>query len=298
MQAAGEGLTALASKEDWADRVSVSLLRMNLQHALGNRGEAVKIGYEVLRLIGAGHVPEWPCILLPIEDYPEFAQCSDNWQELVILCIREFLLRNASFSTYFSKDAENLKILLASGKASLRTIRSALLVAMRQSAEVRVTPNLALFEDSKSLNSRIWIDLCYGAVPPGARGIAEDVKVVDVGAAALAPRSEPYAGLVLLECAHVTAFEGNPEEASRLERLLGHSQRHQVVNRFVGDGREATFNRLSWNLTSGLFAPNTQLLRRYEGLERLVKPLDDMKVDTIRLDSMFTPKSIDFLKMD
>jgi FkbM family methyltransferase len=122
----------------------------------------------------------------------------------------------------------------------------------------------------------------------------EKLHILDVGAAL--NEAPPYQGLIDAGRARVSGFEPDQQECEKLKQMYGDS--HCFYPHFVGDGQQATFHQTNWALTGSLYEPNTPLLKKFQQLDEVVRPVGTEKVNTVRLDDLPEISDVDFIKID
>ncbi len=123
-----------------------------------------------------------------------------------------------------------------------------------------------------------------------------EIKIVDVGASDL---GEPPSYKKILEsgAASVIGFEPDETACKRLnEQKKG--QNCHFLPYFIGDGKKAVFHETNWVATGSLFAPNTELLQKFQNLSEIMTPVAQHDIMTKRLDDITEIERIDLLKMD
>lgn len=123
------------------------------------------------------------------------------------------------------------------------------------------------------------------------------LEVMDVGAAAIA--EEPiYKGLVDMEVAHLTAFDGDERQMKKLQETYG-KKNVSCFNSFLFDGKvhDVYLCEPLSGMTS-LFKPKKDALKFFNGFSKFGQVGKIDKIKTTRLDDVQNLKKIDFLKMD
>lgn len=119
--------------------------------------------------------------------------------------------------------------------------------------------------------------------------------VVDVGAHGTG-EADVYMPALATDSALVVGFEPNATECARLNAQAG--GRRQYYPYAIGDGMPGTFHLCRAPLTSSLLRPNQPLLIRYENLAELCEVIEEIPIETVRLDDINGIGSVDFLKLD
>ena len=124
------------------------------------------------------------------------------------------------------------------------------------------------------------------------------IQILDVGA--MATGEERYHSLVASGLAEVTGFEPNPTEYARLQDRKGP---YRYLPHFLGAGQPATFHLTRYPGCSSLLPPDPKVIDMFmtidcadpDGNFHVVKT---ETVETIRLDDIKPPLTVDFLKVD
>ena len=124
------------------------------------------------------------------------------------------------------------------------------------------------------------------------------IQILDVGA--MATGEERYHPLVASGLAEVTGFEPNPAEYARLQDRKGP---YRYLPHFLGAGRPATFYLTRYPGCSSLLPPDPKVIDMFMTIDctdpgsnfHVVKT---ETVETIRLDDIKPPLTVDFLKVD
>jgi FkbM family methyltransferase len=123
------------------------------------------------------------------------------------------------------------------------------------------------------------------------------IRVVDVGAMSLGPGTDAYGVLLRQGLAHVVGFEPVAEQCARLAAI--HGAQHTFLPYCIADGKPRTFYVTNTAMTSSLYAPNTELLAMFEGIEELTRVVRTETVETRRLDDLRELLGdVDYLKLD
>jgi len=124
---------------------------------------------------------------------------------------------------------------------------------------------------------------------------APTIDIVDVGAMALEAEPE-YAALFKNASTRVVGFEPVQVECDKLN--AGKHKNRTYLPYFIGDGSERTFHQTNFSMTSSLFEPDTEFLKRFNNLEELTRVVETSKVKTSRMDDIPEITNIDLLKID
>jgi protein O-GlcNAc transferase len=119
--------------------------------------------------------------------------------------------------------------------------------------------------------------------------------VVDVGAHGTG-EADVYAQALVGEDAMVIGFEPNSHECARLNELW--SGRRRFFPYAIGNGTCGTFHICRAPLTSSLLRPNQPLLTEFENLAELCEVIEEIPIETVRLDDVKEIRAVDFLKLD
>ena len=123
----------------------------------------------------------------------------------------------------------------------------------------------------------------------------EGYTVVDVGAHGTG-EADVYMPALVTDSALVVGFEPNSTECARLNAQAGGRRRYYPYA--IGNGMPGTFHLCRAPLTSSLLRPNQPLLIRYENLAELCEVIEEIPIETVRLDDINGIGSVDFLKLD
>jgi FkbM family methyltransferase len=270
-------------------------LRLFALAGFGLRSAAVELGRQLLSVLAAGAEPGWP-FLPPLAEYGERQpEPAAAW---LAAGLQEFVLRRQSFSSYFALDQGLLDAALANPLHSPYVDRVALLFALRRKARPSIPPAHGVFDPVLSRNARLWRELVFGRVPHAVRALAGGVEIIDVGASSHGKLTEPYAPLMLLSLARVTGFEPDHDACVQLGELYKDQEAFRFLPHFVGRGGPATFHETNWFMTGSLYAPNVDLLQRFQGLAEVVRPVASHPVQTVALKDVPGIAGMDMLKID
>jgi FkbM family methyltransferase len=98
--------------------------------------------------------------------------------------------------------------------------------------------------------------------------------------------------------ARVTGFEPDQDACSQLRAIYQDEEAFRFLPHFVGRGGPATFHETNWFMTGSLYAPNVDLLQRFQGLAEVTHPVASHPVQTVALKDVPGITSIDMLKID
>lgn len=121
------------------------------------------------------------------------------------------------------------------------------------------------------------------------------VHVLDVGANPL-DDEVPYVDLLDAGLARVTGFEPLPEAMERLRGLAGPHERY--LPHAVGDGGRHVLHVCEEQGFSSLLRPDPMRLAHLVDFERLGRVVDEVEIDTVRLDDVPDLGPVDLLKVD
>jgi FkbM family methyltransferase len=286
--------TAQLSRVSSSDS-AVLWLRLLALSAYGLRSAAVKLGRQLLSVLSGGKGPGWP-FLPPLAEYrAREAEPAAHW---LLASLQGFLLSQESFSSYFAVDQGLLNAAIANPQCSLHVVRMALLFALRRKGRPVVPAAHPVFDPELSRNARLWRQLVFGRVPHAVRVLAGRLEVIDVGASSHGKLTEPYAPLILLSLARVTGFEPDQDACNQLRAIYQDEEAFRFLPHFVGRGGPATFHETNWFMTGSLYAPNVDLLQRFQGLAEVTRPVASHPVQTVALKDVPGITSIDMLKID
>lgn len=294
-----------ASPEAWT-------LLLHAMHSLGQQKAAVDLGARLLAHWPAGLGVERACVPPLREDLER--RRSTSLGDWLRHCVAEFVALRSSYSSYFvGPTPQSWAELLAHPDHGPEIERRYLLASMRteQPTDLGLLTHLT-DDDSATCNPRLWrgvLEAMRVAPPAGPRERAQDVLatlpvisigVVDVGASSHGEGTEPYAPLVHLGLARITAFEPDAQALAELraQPSLRADPRHRLLPHWVGDGGDAVFHRTNWHMTGSLLAPRRAWLDRYHHLGSLVQELERQPVRTVRLDDVIEAGAMDMLKID
>ncbi len=123
------------------------------------------------------------------------------------------------------------------------------------------------------------------------------IRVIDVGAMSLGPGTDVYSALLRQGLAQVVGFEPVAAQCARLAAI--HGAQHTFLPYCIADGKPWTFYVTNTAMTSSLYAPNTELLAMFEGLEELTRVVRTETVETRRLDDLRELLGdVDYVKLD
>lgn len=125
---------------------------------------------------------------------------------------------------------------------------------------------------------------------------APAIDIVDVGAMWLGQDDCVYFNMLKAGNARVTGFEPVASECDKLNKMGMKSAR--FLPYFIGDGTERTFHLTRASMTSSLFEPDHNLLKKFVGLAPLHEVVERSKVQTRRLDDIPELTACHFLKID
>jgi FkbM family methyltransferase len=122
-----------------------------------------------------------------------------------------------------------------------------------------------------------------------------EIRIVDVGAMDVG-ESEPWSRLVSGGTASLIGFEPNPSEYKKL------NQANRANCRFLphalGDGNPHTLHIGKEPMTSSLFPPDPDVMKRFHNLWELSETVGEENLETIRLDDVAEVRPAEFIKLD
>lgn len=130
----------------------------------------------------------------------------------------------------------------------------------------------------------------------GASVLTSPIRVVDVGAMAIATERPPYAPLDDAGLCEVIGFEPNEDERLKLEQRAGPS--HRYLPHVVGRGDIRQFRRCRMPSRSSLYEPNQEFCGLFNAFSEGSEVVERRWVTTTRLDDVLQPLDVDFLEMD
>ena len=121
---------------------------------------------------------------------------------------------------------------------------------------------------------------------------------VDIGAMILEGAADPFMRLSELGLLKVIGFEPQPAECTKLNALALRGR--QYLPYAVANGARRTFHVTNTGMTSSLLPPNSEFVRRFNGLSDLMQVVATPTIDTIRLDDVMEIRTsgCDLLKLD
>lgn len=286
--------TAQLSRVSSSDS-AVLWLRLLALSAYGLRSAAVKLGRQILSVLSGGNGPGWPFLPPSAEYRGRQAEPAAQW---LLASLQDFVLRQESLSSYFFVDQGLLNAAIANPQRSLHVVRMALLFALRRKGRPVIPAAHSVFDPALSRNARLWRELVFDRVPHAVRALAGGVEIIDVGASSHGKLTEPYAPLMLLSLARVTGFEPDHDACLQLGELYKDHDAFRFLPHFVGRGGPATFQETNWFMTGSLYAPNVDLLQRFQGLAEVTQPVANHPVQTVALKDVPGMTGMDMLKID
>lgn len=122
------------------------------------------------------------------------------------------------------------------------------------------------------------------------------IKIIDVGAMAIAGDQDAYARLAEVAPVEIVGFE--PVEAELAKLRAAHPKGRTYLPYAIGDGGRHTFHETNFPMTSSLFEPNIELIGKFQALGELMQVVSRTEVDTKRLDDIPEVVGTDYLKLD
>jgi FkbM family methyltransferase len=122
------------------------------------------------------------------------------------------------------------------------------------------------------------------------------IDIVDVGAMWLQGEDREYARLLKAGVARVVGFEPVQAECDKLNKMG--LRNAKFLPYFIGDGTERTFHLTNQSMTSSLYEPQVEILKRFSMLLEQTTVVETSKVQTKRLDEIPEVTGCHFLKID
>ncbi len=122
------------------------------------------------------------------------------------------------------------------------------------------------------------------------------IDIVDIGAMWLPGEDREYTRLLKAGVARVIGFEPVQAECDKLNRMG--MKNASFLPYFIGDGTERTFYLTRQSMTSSLYEPQTEILKRFNQLPDQMAVVETSTVQTKRLDDIPEVKGCHFLKID
>jgi FkbM family methyltransferase len=122
------------------------------------------------------------------------------------------------------------------------------------------------------------------------------ITIVDVGAMALGGDNDAYSALLKNRPVRIVGFEPIRSECDKLNSMNAAGRLY--LPHAIGDGTARTFYQCNYPMTSSLYQPNTELLDKFQNLEKLVQVVSTSDVKTHRLDDIAEIGDVDYLKVD
>ena len=123
------------------------------------------------------------------------------------------------------------------------------------------------------------------------------INIVDVGAMSFSQETDAYSALLQKGPVRIVGFEPVQAECDKLNAMHSGSGRLYLPY-VIGDGAKRTFHECNYPMTSSLYPPHTELLDKFQNLERLVRVVSSLSVETHRLDDITEITDVDYLKVD
>lgn len=122
------------------------------------------------------------------------------------------------------------------------------------------------------------------------------INIVNIGAMYIGI-PEIYQNLVEKNMCRVIGFEPVESECEKLNKISKNNEKYYPY--FIGDGKERKFYFTNFTMNSSLYEPNTELIDKFNNLEKLMKITKIENVQTKRLDDIEElPEDIDYIKID
>jgi FkbM family methyltransferase len=155
---------------------------------------------------------------------------------------------------------------------------------------IRQRFSLSVDVQAANTSVREWFDFL---------GLTEPVRCVDVGALALTDTAEPWVRWAHEGCAEVLGFEPLPDACDRLNRQASNSGAAlRYLPWALGDGACHTLHVTNSPMTSSLYPPARTTVDLFPALGDLMQVVQEVPLQTHRLDDVAEAALTDFLKLD
>jgi FkbM family methyltransferase len=122
------------------------------------------------------------------------------------------------------------------------------------------------------------------------------IRIVDIGAHAVASDPPAFAGLLQDGHADVVGFEPNPAALADLNARKGPHETY--LPHAVGDGGSHTLHFCELPTMNSLLAPNRKVLELFHGFGEWGRVVGTASVETVRLDDLEETRDADLIKLD
>jgi FkbM family methyltransferase len=122
------------------------------------------------------------------------------------------------------------------------------------------------------------------------------IKVVDVGAMSLGEGQDPYHKLAQSFPTEVIGFE--PVQAEFAKLVASGKPGRSYLPYAIGDGAKHRFHECNYPMTSSLFPPNGELVRKFQYLDEFMQVVSVTELEKKRLDDIPELVGTDYLKLD
>ncbi len=127
-------------------------------------------------------------------------------------------------------------------------------------------------------------------------GAPPTINVVDVGAMSLGPHTDAFDRLLVRGAVRIVGFEPVQAECDKLNAMRAPGRLYLPYA--IGDGRRRRFHECNFAMTSSLYEPNSELLGKFQNLEKFSHVVATSEVETRRLDDVAEVADADYLKVD
>jgi FkbM family methyltransferase len=143
---------------------------------------------------------------------------------------------------------------------------------------------------SSEQSLRAWFDFL---------GLEKPLRCLDVGALSLQGEIEPWVRWAKVGCAEVIGFEPLNDKCDELNhQSKDKSCSIQYLPWAIGDGKEHILHITNVPMTSSLFPPARSTIDLFPGLGELMQVVQEVTIQTYRLDDIHEANGADFLKLD
>jgi len=126
-------------------------------------------------------------------------------------------------------------------------------------------------------------------------GTSVPLAIVDVGANPI-DGTPPYAALLTYEETRLVGFEPNPEALARLHAMAG--PRETYLPHAIGDGDVHKLHVCAAPGMTSLLRPDPAVVGRFHGFPEWARVVEEVAVETRRLDDIAETEGADMLKID
>jgi FkbM family methyltransferase len=122
------------------------------------------------------------------------------------------------------------------------------------------------------------------------------IKIVDIGAHAVASDPPAFAGMLRDGHADVVGFEPNPAALAHLNANKGPHETY--LPHAVGDGGYHTLHFCELTTMTSLLVPNPKVLELFHGFAEWGRVVGTASLETVRLDDLEETRDADLIKLD